>query len=100
IRDFHVTGVQTCALPIYLENAAAQRHFVRVRMAADVSGCFVDGDVVVGMELARSDISRNAAADDGDLHSGTARGASSGQRCGTQIGRASCREREEGSAVV
>src|SRR5690606_40313735 len=26
IRDFHVTGVQTCALPISAERATAQRH--------------------------------------------------------------------------
>src|SRR5690606_39932830 len=27
IRDFHVTGVQTCALPIFADNAAG--HFMR-----------------------------------------------------------------------
>src|SRR5207302_4460764 len=40
IRDFHVTGVQTCALPISDDNGVRRRQRERLRVAADVvAGC-------------------------------------------------------------
>src|SRR5690606_40600210 len=35
IRDCHVTGVQTCALPISLRKKPGRLHFVRVRLARE-----------------------------------------------------------------
>src|SRR5688500_20269036 len=75
IRDYKVTGVQTCALPIWLEQRADLRD-LRVQRAVDLG-------------LAR-------------LHEGLGDGAERfvRERGEGQIGRASCREREERSGVA
>src|SRR5690606_41200317 len=49
IRDFHVTGVQTCALPIYVLNAALRRR--TIGRAAGVRLAATDADVGVTCEL-------------------------------------------------
>src|SRR5690606_41210682 len=76
IRGFHVTGVQTCALPISLEQIAA-----RLRL----------GTVPVHRAL-RELHGWGVAVDDGE---GWARRDTASRGAG-QIGRASRREREEG----
>src|SRR5690606_41137781 len=35
IRDFHVTGVQTCALPIYVRLTAGHFHFIQAKLETD-----------------------------------------------------------------
>src|SRR5690606_39424351 len=52
IRDFHVTGVQTCALPIYDQVAAraANRFFADQGVRGSVDG--VRGDRVAGDQVA------------------------------------------------
>src|SRR5690606_40381538 len=88
IRDFHVTGVQTCALPI--STGQFYRRFVAV-----VAGIEHDGLV------ARPDQRLHGTEDrfggprgDGDLAVGVALHAVDTRNLG-QIGRASCRERVE-----
>src|SRR5690606_41091122 len=61
IRDFHVTGVQTCALPIYLRRVEAVDDIEHRRLAravrpddgADLALADVEGDV--GDRLHRSE---------------------------------------------
>src|SRR5690606_40320294 len=72
IRDFHVTGVQTCALPIYFDPAAifhGERRYIK-GIAKCVLGQF------------RAIVARAA-----DI------GRSLINACEIKIGRASCRER-------
>src|SRR5690606_39367081 len=66
IRDFHVTGVQTCALPIYPELG-----FQETRTAALVA--------------------KSLGALGYEVHTGVGK---------TEIGRASCREREESTVLA
>src|SRR5690606_39985400 len=67
IRDFHVTGVQTCALPIFVADAARGRDAAAQRLAEDPCLCVDGGDgrraAVVGHE---------AAVDAGELRTGSA----------------------------
>src|SRR5690606_40933796 len=91
IRDFHVTGVQTCALPIYAVREALALLLV-VLAAVDKA------DLEAGMSTDLLRVLR-------DLHGEFARGrdnqgarlvcAAGGARRVAQIGRASCRERVE-----
>src|SRR5690606_39642371 len=74
IRDFHVTGVQTCALPIFSQAAAS------VLMELVAAGQ-LDAESILAMDgTDMMDIlGRELVA--------------SRPKCATQIGRASCRER-------
>src|SRR5207302_7574877 len=77
IRDFHVTGVQTCALPIC--RRAAQTVLSHVHAALDVARN--------GERRQR----RHRSAADQQSH----RAGGEAQQVAEQIGRASCRERVE-----
>src|SRR5262249_60140788 len=80
IRDWSVTGVQTCALPIYvIVNAAMRQLFADTRRAA------------------RADLPLLVIGETGSGKEGVARAF---HRDGPQIGRASCRERGEMSVVA
>src|SRR5256885_2775747 len=77
IRDYKVTGVQTCALPIYL----SARQFQHPRLVADVAQaleaggldpCYLELEITEGIALDHSEDTVNALR---------------------EIGRASCRER-------
>src|SRR5690606_40671610 len=93
IRDFHVTGVQTCALPIYKVSA-----FLRSQIAGRQGGIPAGGKRATATPGAATDGCGFAAPpamryqcqeemEAGDHHAEIA---------GTgQIGRASCRERME-----
>src|SRR5690606_39302521 len=87
IRDFHVTGVQTCALPILRrlieigsfpeELGTAVINIDRPEQLADVTGSYFVKDVAARQQLLEAiDVEQRLE----------------------QIGRASCREREKGSA--
>src|SRR5690606_39834485 len=89
IRDFHVTGVQTCALPIYEVRIKAQNH--------DGSPKIV-GSMVQAFLSATSAPTLNFYNDSGcagpGIHGFIAPGTSEGSIwVKTKIGRASCRER-------
>src|SRR5690606_40371845 len=89
IRDFHVTGVQTCALPILRVNDVQKiAKKLWVHKATVEQGQITEGDVV----LAQVDPSWRSGATQG--HSGTHMvHAALRQVLGpNEIGRASCRE--------
>src|SRR5690606_41074217 len=83
IRDFHVTGVQTCALPIFQLD---QRRTARV-------GALLDGRV----DAVRADVGDAVRQGDvlAELHSHLTHDAVADLRkaLSTEIGRAPCRER-------
>src|SRR5690606_41090676 len=81
IRDFHVTGVQTCALPIWLGfNGADELEFYMFRGTGEWLG-----------QLARFEALGDFSADPLKIED-----AKKGERrVYRQIGRASCRERVE-----
>src|SRR5690606_40734565 len=89
IRDFHVTGVQTCALPIWSLVHAKQGRMLR--LLDEVGGAYVSrqhaflDQPVRLVANARDDLFDAAAivADDLRLH---------GLQVQRKIGRASCRE--------
>src|SRR5690606_41209210 len=92
-RDFHVTGVQTCALPIYpgigQEAFGSQRRDKRtaieqVEQLAEYDG--IDGNCASG-RLPRASVLH-------ELEQADARAAKqrTNEYCAEQIGRASCRE--------
>src|SRR5690606_40584638 len=92
IRDFHVTGVQTCALPIYKVDRAPDDSFrdLRNRSESDVSVSALTGE---GLDRLREAIRRHAF---GDRVSGRVRLGPQQSRIRAklfEIGRASCRER-------
>src|SRR5205823_9389066 len=98
IRDKLVTGVQTCALPIYGENPEGPGH--RFVAAFDVRGLNRDP----GSRRRRlSGTSRRAVASAagcrGPAPRSTATTSISRRATGWKIGRASCRERVERGAV-
>src|SRR5690606_40519962 len=84
IRDFHVTGVQTCALPI----SAPQWPLLVPRQGVPASGG--DDDLHVGLLK----VEREEHLADGPLGEHGLR-----FREGEEIGRASCRERAWRSGV-
>src|SRR5690606_39980044 len=91
IRDFHVTGVQTCALPILrdVDHAVGDGDVVAdVGTDIDLALFFAGGDVVYVQDAV-------AAAED---HDPVAGGGAAVDVVAGQIGRASCRERVEGRA--
>src|SRR5207253_6716702 len=89
IRDGHVTGVQTCALPIFLH---AQGYNVRVVNAG------INGDTTGGM-LARLDTVVPAGTRLVILQPGGNDFRKGGNETERKIGRASCRERGEMAVV-
>src|SRR5690606_40101447 len=83
IRDFHVTGVQTCALPICNRGIAqgmGAHDVVTTQFIHPVAGAL--------QEAQPAKASRHEYQHECDQH------------CGEEIGRASCREREEVSVVA
>src|SRR5207302_6381411 len=98
IRDFHVTGVQTCALPISLATTPKDD---RPRIAAGRARALVGlepdaliGDVCGLLEDHGIKVFTPELASEGFF------GLSIAGREGGQIGRASCRERVEVSVVA
>src|SRR5690606_39377510 len=84
IRDFHVTGVQTCALPIYALARLSERFYSLPRPDS--------GRKSTGLGL--NFVAEVAALHGGALQVGNIEGGV--QAClRLQIGRASCRERGE-----
>src|SRR5699024_11378035 len=89
IRDRNVTGVQTCALPIYAAERRAQVAHV-VGVEPDHAGLDGLGKVVCPLQVVGPDVGRQAVFDV----------VGQRQRLGFgEIGRASCRDRG-GMAVV
>src|SRR5690606_41013470 len=88
IRAFHVTGVQTCALPICDCSTSGSRA---------TRACSRDGAVLKGPKLAHWLISGLA----GTIGAAMLPGADllSVTSCRVEIGRASCRERVENCAL-
>src|SRR5690606_40000025 len=89
IRDFHVTGVQTCALPISFRGLACGTA------------------VLSGGRARRSDLARQGlgvgeyrARGQSALAAGRAASATAAFRGRAEIGRASCRERVESAEVA
>src|SRR5690606_40676310 len=89
IRDFHVTGVQTCALPIYYHSS-----YPAYDRAQDIYTVMLDDLKIISDELRTISLSPAMAerfstqdvinGGDVDLWE---------KYCNSQIGRASCRER-------
>src|SRR5690606_40758797 len=97
IRDFHVTGVQTCALPI------SQRSIDTVGYGKQVGAARLQQPVQPAAELGRQYFPRVIRADDGDFVGACNTRMQEVDAVSTQqaaqIGRASCRERGEVSVV-
>src|SRR5690606_41199853 len=81
IRDFHVTGVQTCALPISVAQLAAGRPF----------GQWPGGVAPWANVVSSRIINDNPPTDDG---------SGQGNEVHAEIGRASCRVRVRSGGVV
>src|SRR5690606_39944397 len=86
IRDFHVTGVQTCALPISLRERL-ERLGVRVRTGASARSVVARPGGGWSVEISGSPPEHTADAESGDPSSDD-----------EQAGRASCRGRRERKA--
>src|SRR5690606_40575929 len=82
IRDFHVTGVQTCALPIYPSG-----HCRRADRSGSLAPTHCEGKIGSAAVLVRADCA--ASGGSGADHDGRA-----------EIGRASCRERAWSSVAA
>src|SRR5690606_41127710 len=86
IRDFHVTGVQTCALPIYIAMVPAGFRWNDLgswQSLLDIGPADADGNVILG-DVVAPDCENSYIRSEGSL----------------QIGRASCRERVSMLVVV
>src|SRR5436309_11644838 len=96
IRDFHVTGVQTCALPIFGATES--------RAVGGVEGA--DGQASPAAHLSLQVLRRvpaGAAAAGGDRDAAASDDPDAGaraRRTAREIGRASCRERVEMEGVA
>src|SRR5205807_3902875 len=93
-RDYKVTGVQTCALPIYVGDADADE-FLGVAWAQANMAAYLavakPGDTLLGLALPHGGHLTHGAPVN---FSGTLfRATHYGVREDTEIGRASCRER-------
>src|SRR5690606_40138181 len=89
IRDFHVTGVQTCALPIWIEevvNALRRPSKWRFRLQKRIGGWIAGG--------------RSIASGIMHLRCTAMHHPTPSMRKSEQIGRASCRERAESRRVA
>src|SRR5207302_7866047 len=91
IRDFHVTGVQTCALPICSDNAGCGRWSARRGGKYNRVGG-IEVRVVENVKEIRSELRAEALR---QRESFRDRQIQLGQSRSLQIGRASCRERVE-----
>src|SRR5690606_39730483 len=91
IRDFHVTGVQTCALPICAERAAAVTIAGRLdaRVAAVVPATEAPHPAVLASRAGAPD----SAADLPPIGALADAGRLGHRAAGDEIGRASCRAR-------
>src|SRR5207253_7991614 len=95
IRDGHVTGVQTCALPIYAVDFHRRRVVDEIEQRGE---CVAQADAapaaVADVENALEFLLEHARV----VERGVAPGERMAGRCvqPAQIGRASCRERGEG----
>src|SRR5690606_40627796 len=97
-RDFHVTGVQTCALPIYLTNPedSSATTIDTTRLTLAVIDTQAEFEVLSGVVYDNSDPRHVYTAMQGVLYYlQLYRGISFEEL--NQIGRASCRERGERS---
>src|SRR5207244_7720388 len=99
IRDDLVTGVQTCALPIYAEGDDG----LRFRWVFDAVRQFGAAAAMAVVETAKTCKSKTIVAfgiggDELQVETAAFRGVY--ERAAEQIGRASCRERGEGEMVV
>src|SRR5690606_40477472 len=81
IRDFHVTGVQTCALPICAQ------------VGSQVTGVVLERRVKEGDRVEPGDVLAVLRADDLEAAVREARAELAQLEESTQIGRASCRGR-------
>src|SRR5690606_41081643 len=95
IRDFHVTGVQTCALPIYEPTGAldskSSREVIRLLTELSDKGHTV---ILITHDQDVADVARRQIhISDGEIVKDTGI-----DPVAIQIGRASCRERAEISA--
>src|SRR5690606_40880822 len=92
-RDFHVTGVQTCALPIYEPEAARRRGCrsaplqVRLRLAPSEEEC--QDKIYAAVSTRSTRVPATPVVHARSVHAG--RGSRPEPPDG-QIGRASCRE--------
>src|SRR5690606_40942290 len=99
IRDFHVTGVQTCALPISPSN------FSRSRKSSGPQGASFNGGLVLAPEASRLLMLGLYRTRSTNRTSSPSTGSRRGGRIGSpppsrwEIGRASCRERVDVAAV-
>src|SRR5690606_39407545 len=92
IRDFHVTGVQTCALPICYEGHPAAVRMGDMLVTSGIAATYGDHaavptDPVSPMTTSAAERQMERIID------------SLEEMCATEIGRASCRERGEVEAV-
>src|SRR5690606_39911668 len=88
IRDFHVTGVQTCALPIYRTSGLRRR------------GGAGRGRASGALLSRRGDLAVDFPGGAVPGRPGGRERAAGGTRGGAEIGRASCRERVQLSQVA
>src|SRR5690606_39686782 len=99
IRDFHVTGVQTCALPIYRRSRRCVRLLRKVLASADFER---NGprSRAGAREIVR--LQCTLARHRGSIRASSIRSEAKPRQRETfeEIGRASCRERVEMSAVA
>src|SRR5690606_40746819 len=98
IRDFHVTGVQTCALPIFLRYHLGHDLLGpgdRVDLQRSIGVVGADGDVetVVGLKQYELDLTARFRTGDGDLVMGHHPVRSEERRVGKECrsGWSSCR---------
>src|SRR5690606_40981218 len=97
IRDFHVTGVQTCALPIFTERRAAEKQ--QKVLAAELSHRVKNALTVVQALASQTAAHCSSLEEFQDVFGGRLRAfAKAHSQLIEQIGRASCRERGCGSA--
>src|SRR5690606_39717234 len=90
IRDFHVTGVQTCALPILPDGVRQPRQYT-------LSSASGSDALRITVKRVRAEDGRPAGQVSSFLHEHAVPGAvfDVTKPAGDEIGRASCRERRE-----
>src|SRR5690606_39807456 len=99
-RDFHVTGVQTCALPIYPPTAdpSTGRLYASHRRSCSAAGYLGPTDGVDVDDPSYAGVSEGGATPNETPTTGRTVAAWA-PVAGAQIGRASCRERERSAEV-